>query len=208
MIHLLCYGMVTDSADVRSGHGLRRFEDALAHGRSVDEVARHAHVRDGRATGGPSEARRRRGQGHLDAEALQPLTSRCMGSSLVYPFGPARKFKIFKRPPAYRSTDSIAVIEQDGPRVHVSFINGNGYVFGSSDVAWDPDRMAFVGSGELDTVCGRIDTRIWKAPVQQEIYVINDRVIRERWTQPTRVNCDRRRVDESAWQEVVRYAPD
>ena len=31
------------------------FEDALAHGRSVDEVARHGHVRDGRATGGPSE---------------------------------------------------------------------------------------------------------------------------------------------------------
>ena len=83
------------------------FEDALAHGRSVDGVARHAHVRDGRATGGPSEGPPLSGPGIPAPAAIEgqlglkcerreklmdvilidhiarPLTSRCMGSSLV-----------------------------------------------------------------------------------------------------------------------------
>ena len=110
--------------------------------------------------------------------------------------------------PLYRTVQgTLAVVEQSNEMVRISFTDANGYVYGSATVWWVADAKAFKGHGLLDTVCGTYDTRIWKAPVYQEIYVVNDGVIRDRWTHPTKVNCSKGRVDSSVWQEILWYVP-
>lgn len=109
----------------------------------------------------------------------------------------------------YQTAQGVfAVVEQDGETVHISFTLPNGYIYGSSTLQWVATAKAFKGQGVLDTVCGVYDTRVWKAPVQEEIYIVNDRVIRDRWTQPVKVNCSRGQVISSTWQEGLWYVPD
>jgi S1-C subfamily serine protease len=103
---------------------------------------------------------------------------------------------------ALTNGNAIAVVEQDGANVRVSFTN-TGYVYGSGTLTWDPKAKAFVGDGTLDVRCGAIDTRIWKAPIKVEIYVVNSAAIRERWTNPNKVNCGRGTVESSTWQEMI-----
>ena len=103
---------------------------------------------------------------------------------------------------------NLAVVEQDGENVRISFTFANGYIYGSSTFRWIPSAKAFRGEGVLDTVCGSIDTRVWKAPVQEEIYIVSDRVIRDRWLQPTKVNCSKGQVISASWQESLWVVPE
>jgi S1-C subfamily serine protease len=101
----------------------------------------------------------------------------------------------------------IAVIEQDGPRVSVTYSNPTGAIYGHSQLVWDENRKAFIGAGTVNTVCGEFDTRIWAAPRQQEMYVVNSNVIRHRAEYLERVNCSQQRVIRSSWQESLWYVP-
>ena len=104
-----------------------------------------------------------------------------------------------------RVSGETAMVSQSGKTAVVKF-SKDGVVYGTSIVFWDDDRQAFIGSGTLQTICGSIDNRIWDAPVQQELYVVNEGVIRERWSHPEKVNCDRQRVTESSWREGLWYS--
>ena len=76
-------------------------------------------------------------------------------------------------------------------------------MYGNSLLRWDPMKQAYVGNATIKTVCGKFDTRVWDAPIVEEIYVIDTRTIRDRWTQPTKVNCSRGIVVDFEWREVV-----
>jgi len=108
----------------------------------------------------------------------------------------------------YTSGSNFAMFEPrpDGS-VYASFSTASGVVYGSSTLQWDKDKKAFIGRGTIKTVCGQVDTRIWDAPIVDEVYVISDGFIRERWTQPTRVNCSKRQVLNFLWQEGIWYVP-
>ena len=103
---------------------------------------------------------------------------------------------------AYSNGPALAVVEQDGPNVRLSFTN-TGYVFASATLVWNPTAKAFVGDGTLDTECGNSYKRFWKAPVHVEIYYVNPSAIRERVTIPTKVNCGRERVVSYETQELI-----
>jgi S1-C subfamily serine protease len=101
----------------------------------------------------------------------------------------------------------IALVEQEGSRVRITFSNGKLGVYGHSELVWDSQSRAFAGSGTVNTVCGIYDKRIWAAPRKQQIYVFNPGVIRQRSENPIRVNCRSEKVLEAAWQESVWYVP-
>jgi S1-C subfamily serine protease len=109
---------------------------------------------------------------------------------------------------AYRAVQgNLALVQQDGATVDISFVNNNGAIYGHAHVTWDSTRNGFIGNGTVNTVCGSFDTRLWPAPVQEEIFLFNESVIRERWTNPERVNCDRRQVIQYFWRETLWYVP-
>jgi Trypsin-like peptidase domain len=109
----------------------------------------------------------------------------------------------------YRSAEgNLAVVEVNGDgSIRISFTATGGMIYGTAVLRWDPRKNAFTGTGTVQTVCGVYDKRIWDAPVEEEIYVVNARVIRERWTDPTKVNCDQRRVISATWLEAFWYVP-
>ena len=108
----------------------------------------------------------------------------------------------------YTNGTNFAMFESrpDGS-IYASFSAASGAVYGRANLRWDKAMGAFVGTGTVETVCGEFDTRIWDAPVQTEVYVISSGFIRERWTQPTRVNCSRGQVTQFVWQEGIWYVP-
>jgi hypothetical protein len=108
--------------------------------------------------------------------------------------------------PLYRAAEGpLMVIEQDGSNVRVSLSSSGGYIYGSASLTWHADSRAFLGGGVLDSFCGV--NRVWKAPVQVEIYVLNEKVIRERYAHPVRVNCNRQTVESHEWREIFWYVP-
>lgn len=108
----------------------------------------------------------------------------------------------------YTNTNgNIAVVEQAGEgNVRVSFSTG-GFVYGSAVLQWDAAKKGFVGKGTHKTFCGGYDKRVWDAPVEQEIFLLNDNVIRDRWTHPERVDCGRGVVRSYSPQEILWYVP-
>lgn len=94
-----------------------------------------------------------------------------------------------------------------GELAHATYAFGSGVAFGRADLFWDRSKQAWVGQGTLKTICGQIDDRIWDAPVTHEIYIIGPGFIRDRWTQPTRVNCSRGQVNQFVWQEMIWATP-
>jgi S1-C subfamily serine protease len=101
----------------------------------------------------------------------------------------------------------IAIVRQANEgRVRVSFSSG-GYVYRSAELQWDPTRRGFVGRGIHRTRCGNRDNRVWDAPVEQEIFVLNDSVIRDRWTRPAGVDCRRGVVRSYSPEEVLWFVP-
>jgi S1-C subfamily serine protease len=108
----------------------------------------------------------------------------------------------------YTNTNgSIAVVEQASEgNVRVSFSTG-GYTYGRAVLQWDAARKTFVGKGTQKTFCGTIDRRVWDAPVDQEIFLLNDTLIRDRWTHPVRVDCRKGVVRSYSSQEVLWYVP-
>jgi hypothetical protein len=102
---------------------------------------------------------------------------------------------------------NMALVEQAGPMVSITYSNPSGGVYGSSALVWVSEKKAFIGSGTINTVCGVYDKRIWPAPRQVEIHLFNASIIRHRTLNPVRVNCARSRVIESAWSELVWHVP-
>jgi len=138
------------------------------------------------------------------AEAAEPPTASVSAdAAALMRHGVPRLAKL------YRVVEgALAIVEQDGENVHISFTTPNGYVYGNSTLTWVSTAKAFKGQGTLDTVCGAYDKRVWKAPVMAEVHVVNDRVIRDRWTHPIKVNCSKQQVNSSSWQEVLWYVPE
>jgi S1-C subfamily serine protease len=105
------------------------------------------------------------------------------------------------------TTGEIAVVEQASEgSVRVSFSTG-GYIYGGAVLQWDAVRKGFVGKGTQKTFCGTFDKRVWDAPVDQEIFLLNDMVIRDRWTHPVKVDCRKGVVRSYSSQEVLWYVP-
>lgn len=108
----------------------------------------------------------------------------------------------------YTNTNgNIAVVEQASEgNVRVSFSTG-GFIYGRAVLQWDAARKGFVGKGTHKTLCGNFDKRVWDAPVDQEISLLNDTVIRDRWTHPVSVDCRRGVVRSYSSLEVLWYVP-
>lgn len=108
----------------------------------------------------------------------------------------------------YTNTNgNIAVVEQASEgSVRVSFSTA-GYVYSSAVLQWDATRKGFVGKGTHKTFCGAFDKRVWDAPVEQEIFLLNDTLIRDRSTYPVKVDCRKGVVRSYSSQDVLWYVP-
>ena len=102
---------------------------------------------------------------------------------------------------------NIAAVEQNGADLRISWMTSTGSVYGTTTHVWDATRNGFIGGGTMKTRCGFLDTRIWDAPLVEEIFVYSDGVILDRWLMPTKVNCDQQRVISSEWKTGFWTAP-
>jgi hypothetical protein len=101
---------------------------------------------------------------------------------------------------------SIVVFEQRGPSVRATFSDAAGDVVGQASLTWNPQSAAFVGSGRIAVDdCKPSDGPTTDAPLTEEIHVVNDRVIRDRWLNPESVDCRTGAVLENAWKEKLWY---
>lgn len=108
----------------------------------------------------------------------------------------------------YAATNgNLVVFEQHGGEVKATWSTSEGYVYGRSAFTWNPTQLAFVGQGTIKAVCGTYDTRVTDAPITEEIYVVSDRVIRNRWSNPDKLNCSKGLVTSYSWQEYLWYVP-
>ena len=107
----------------------------------------------------------------------------------------------------YRAGDNIAVVEQSGNRIRIHWTTSAGYVYGITTHVWDADRSGFIGGGTVKTPCGASDPRVWDAPLREEIFVVNARVISGRALMPVSVDCDQRLVLRSEWEETLWTSP-
>jgi hypothetical protein len=102
---------------------------------------------------------------------------------------------------------SMAIFEQNGDTITSTWSHADGRVYGHSTFSWDATKKAFAGSGTMKAVCGQNDRRMTDASISEEIYLVNDRVIRERWTQPVKINCSKGIVESYNWEEMLWYVP-
>ena len=106
------------------------------------------------------------------------------------------------------STDggTLALIEQRGSRLRVTFRSRAGEVTGNAELTWNQDLEAFDGSGQVTASCGRKSSqmRTSDAPLSfPQLFVIDERVLRTRWLQPTEMDCRLGQVKASAWREEI-----
>jgi hypothetical protein len=102
----------------------------------------------------------------------------------------------------------VALFEpQDDGSFHASLTTGKGVVYSSATLTWDPAKKAFTGKGVLQAPCGGNDKRVVSAPIVQEVFVVAENMIRDRWSAPSRLNCGKGIVVEYTWQELLRYVP-
>ena len=103
---------------------------------------------------------------------------------------------------------SIVLFQDEEGAVSSTWANADGSVYGHTTFVWDARKNAFLGDGTLRTVCGAFDRRVTDAAIKEEIQIVNERVIRNRWTRPTKVNCSKGVVESYSWHERVLYAPE
>ena len=137
---------------------------------------------------------------HLSATRTAPGTS---ASPLTTALGSVPQLAKF-----YTNTDGdIAIVDQSsGGRVRVSFSSG-GFVYATAELQWDSRRKGFVGNRIHKALCGRDDPRAWDVPVEQELLVLNNNVIRDRSTRPVTVDCTKGVVGSYAAHDGVWYVP-
>jgi hypothetical protein len=102
---------------------------------------------------------------------------------------------------------AMAIVEQQGGSVVVSFSTREGYIYGRSRLQWDSVKRGFFGTGTMKAVCGSYDTRITDALIEEEIYIVSSGAIRDRWTNPDKLNCSKGIVTSYSWQEILWYVP-
>jgi S1-C subfamily serine protease len=95
------------------------------------------------------------------------------------------------------------LVQQDDDSATLTFVNRMGAIYADGRVVWDTKRKGFFGEGTVKVLCGSVDDRVWAAPTRQEFYVVNQYELREHWTQPDRVNCNKGQVLHSSWQEAL-----
>jgi S1-C subfamily serine protease len=101
----------------------------------------------------------------------------------------------------------IAVVRQTtGGRLRVSFRSA-GFTVGSAELQWDASRKGFAGNGTYKALCGGEDRRAWDVPIEQEVFFLNDKVIRVRWMQPVAVDCSKGVIRSYSAQDVVWFVP-
>jgi hypothetical protein len=91
----------------------------------------------------------------------------------------------------YATPDGTMVLfEQEGESAHATWSNSKGEVYGHTAFVWNAAKNAFAGNGILKQVrrCGRND-REFDFAVAEEIYIVNERVISNRWMAPMAIDC-------------------
>lgn len=108
----------------------------------------------------------------------------------------------------YTNSDkNFLVVKQDGGTVTSTRLFFDGDVFGHSSLIWDGAKKGFIGTGSLKTPCGKLIPRTTTALIVEEIYVLDERLIRNRRTRPVKVNCSTGVVESYTWEENLWYVP-
>jgi serine protease Do len=108
----------------------------------------------------------------------------------------------------YTNSDkNFLVVKQDGGNLTSTRVFFDGDVYGHSSLVWDGAKKGFIGTGSLKTPCGKLIPRTTTALIVEEIYVLDDRLIRDRRTRPLKVNCSTGVVESYTWEEHLWYVP-
>ena len=121
------------------------------------------------------------------------------GSASVSP-GSTPRLALFYRSAGGGAT--IIVEQGENGAIASTRVNTTGEVVGHATLLWDPAKKAFIGTGTM-VACGRYGVL---ASVSEEIYFVNDRFVRSRWTMPG--SCRNDKVKSYTWMEVLYYVPE
>jgi len=105
------------------------------------------------------------------------------------------------------SDQNFLVVKQDGGTVTSTGLFLDGDIYGHSSLVWDDAKKGFIGTGSLKTPCGKLIPRTTTALIVEEIYVLDERRIRNRRTRPVKVNCSTGVVESYTWDEILWYVP-
>ena len=108
----------------------------------------------------------------------------------------------------YTNSDKhFLVVKQDGGTVTSTRLLFDGDIYGHSSLVWDGEKKGFIGTGSLKTPCGKFLPRTTTALIVEEVYVLDERLIRNRRTRPVKVNCSTGMVESYTWEEQLWYLP-
>ena len=104
---------------------------------------------------------------------------------------------------------------QHGDVLTATWMTATGEVYGRGTYRWDPTSRSFTGKSTTRSLCfwresGVDDTyeQTTAVMVQEQLYVVNDRELIDRWTKPLRVDCTSGAVEIFKWVEHTWLATD
>jgi hypothetical protein len=103
---------------------------------------------------------------------------------------------------------------QDGEILTATWMTSAGKTYGVGTYRWDADSGSFTGTSTTRFMCfaeaenGTTTTFTFQHLVREQLYVVNDRELRDRWTKPIDVDCSVGLVEKFKWSEMTWIATD
>jgi S1-C subfamily serine protease len=107
------------------------------------------------------------------------------------------------------ATGNQAVIEQrGGSLLRVTFASPGLAIYGHAELSWNPDLEAFDGSAAVNVKCDGFPSRTGEGLIKfQQLFVVNESIIRMRWLNPDKLDCATGTVEAFSWQESLWVLP-
>lgn len=96
---------------------------------------------------------------------------------------------------------------QNADEVTASWMHPSGKIYGRGTYRWDPIAGSFKGTSTTSHVCDETQ-QIATVVIREELYVVNDRELRDRWTRPLSVDCSLGVMEVFKWTDQLWLATD
>ena len=106
---------------------------------------------------------------------------------------------------SYRAATGMSIlVRQRGSNATITFYRPDSSILGNGSVTWNSGRGRFVGTIEINYVCGSLDTRTIVIPGRLELFGENGLTLRTRLQMASDLNCDQNRWN-LTWYEDKWY---
>jgi hypothetical protein len=93
---------------------------------------------------------------------------------------------------------------QEHDKLSATWMTADGAIYGVGTYLWDSATASFNGTSTTVGMCPAVEGRntfVRDVLVREELYVVNEHELLDRWTKPLRVDCSVGRVEVFKWYE-------